>query len=306
MHFSMVAAEMPGRDALRSRDADQAGGMFRTPAASVNLEGASMSTIAPSLLETVWHAVSGVLLPPTCCLCGALGQSAGALHRRAAQDRPFSFQAARRLRASSLDLCEVCATLLPRNRKPHTRMRRERSVAIQLIVPFEYAYPVDAWVRALKFGGERLYARVLGVLLARERAALQVEVPSLRALPELIVPVPLHAKRYRDRGFNQAAEIAEAAGRVLRVPVNARALTRRIATREQSGLSVRKRRRNVRDAFVLAHAIPAAHIALVDDVVTTGSTARAAAHALVERGVRQVEIWAAAQAVLTRVSRNGV
>jgi ComF family protein len=277
--------------------------MFRTLAIGVNLKGGFMSTIAPSLLKTVWHAVSGVLLPPTCCLCGARGQSAGAHNRRAAQDRPFSFQAARRLRASDLDLCQICETLLPRNRASHSRMRREETVPIHLVVPFEYAYPVDAWIRALKFGGERVYARVLGVLLARERAALRTDAPQLRALPELIVPVPLHAARYRERGFNQAAEIACVAGNVLRVPVNTTALIRRIATREQSGLSLRKRRRNVRDAFACVRRICAEHVALVDDVVTTGSTTRAAARTLVESGVRQVEIWAPARAVLIRASR---
>ena len=138
---------MPGRDALRSRDADQAGGMFRTPGGAVNLKGEIMSTIASLPLQTLWRAVSTVLLPPTCCLCGSRGESL------------------------ELDLCGVCTTLLPIN--------REARGTTHLIVPFAYAYPVDAWVRALKFGGERVYARVLGVLLARARSALQAEVPEL-------------------------------------------------------------------------------------------------------------------------------
>jgi len=218
------------------------------------------------------RSISSVLLPPTCCLCGSRGES------------------------PQLDLCAICTTLLPINRESHATAR--------LVVPFEYAHPVDAWVRALKFGGERVYARVLGELLARARLALPAEVPGLAALPTLIVPVPLHATRYRERGFNQAEEIARVVGRALRIPVDARALVRRIATREQSGLSLRNRRRNVRRAFAAAHALSAVHVALVDDVVTTGNTARAAARALAERGVRQVEVWAAAQAVLNSASRT--
>src|SRR6185312_15244160 len=240
---------------------------------AVNLKGEIMSTIGSSPLETLWRAVSSVLLPPTCCLCGSRGES------------------------PELDLCRVCTTLLPINPESHG--------AARLIAPFEYAYPVDAWVRALKFGGERVYARVLGVLLARARAALQTEVPELASLPNLIVPVPLHTTRYRQRGFNQAEEIARVAGRALRIPVDARALVRCIATREQSGLSVTRRRRNVRGAFAAVRPLPPIRVALVDDVVTTGSTARAAMRALAAAGVRQVEVWAAAQAVLTPARRTG-
>ena len=246
--------------------------MFRTPGGAVNLKGEIMSTIAASPLGTLWRAVSTVLLPPTCCLCGSRGESL------------------------ELDLCSVCTTLLPIN--------REARRTPHLMAPFEYAYPVDAWVRALKFGGERVHARVLGVLLARARSALQAEVPELASLPTLIVPVPLHPTRYRQRGFNQAEEIARVAGRALRIPVDARTLVRRIATREQSGLSVSSRRRNVRGAFTAARSLPAIRVALIDDVVTTGSTARAATRALVAAGVRQVEVWAAAQAVLIPARRS--
>jgi len=258
--------------------------MFRSPGGAVNLKGKIVSTIAFSFLESsceaIWAAVSSVLLPPTCCLCGMRGES------------------------RQLDLCEVCATLLPLNREPHSRPQSECPAVVRVIAPFEYAYPVDAWVRALKFGGERVYARVLGVLVARARAALQAAVPELATLPTLIVPIPLHAARYRERGFNQAEEIARVAARTLRIPVDAQALVRRIATREQSGLSMRKRRKNVRRAFAAMRPLAASHVALVDDVVTTGSTALAAARALAERGVRQVEVWAAAEAVLTRASRT--
>lgn len=255
-------------------------GMFRTPASDVNLKGRIMSTITPSPWKTLWRAISSVLLPPTCCLCGARGES------------------------QELDLCEVCVTLLPLMRAPRARMRGEGTAGIWLFAPFEYAYPVDAWVRALKFSGDRVYARVLGVLLARARATLQAEAPELRELPELIVPVPLHSTRYRERGFNQAAEIARVAGSALQIPVDRDALIRRFATREQSGLSVRKRHKNVRRAFAVARPISAKHIALVDDVVTTGSTALAAAHALAAQGVRQVEVWAAAYAVLSKSRRT--
>jgi ComF family protein len=254
--------------------------MFRSPGGAVNLKGRIMSTIASAPLEALWRAVSRVLLPPTCCLCGARGES------------------------PELDLCSVCAALLPRNREPHARVHSECPAMVRVIAPFEYAYPVDAWVRALKFRGERVYARVLGILLAHTRAAMQADGPELATLPSLIVPVPLHPTRYRERGFNQAQEIARVAGRALRIPVDAHALIRRIDTREQSGLTVRRRRKNVRRAFAAPRPVAASHVAIVDDVVTTASTALAAARALAERGVRQVEVWATAQAVLMPVRQQ--
>ncbi len=107
--------------------------------------------------------------------------------------------------------------------------------------------------------------------------------------------MPLHSSRYRERGFNQAHEIARYAGASLGVRVDSRVLVRLRATKEQSGLSLEERKRNVRDVFGLAAPVPTGRIALLDDVVTTGSTAMAAVHALRDAGANDVELWAAAR-----------
>jgi ComF family protein len=184
------------------------------------------------------------------------------------------------------DLCAVCFDLLPHQadgpepRLPHIR---------HALVPFDYAYPVDHFVRALKFRGERIYGRVLGELLAR--AARN----SGRPFPDLLVPIPLHPARYRARGFNQAAEIARHAAARLRLHIDAGALVRVIPTREQSGLSFAERRRNIRGAFRVVRQIAARRVALVDDVLTTGGTATEAARALLAAGVDEIELWSAAR-----------
>jgi ComF family protein len=237
---------------------------------AVNAEGEFMSTIGKSL----WSAISSVLLPGTCCLCGAHAQG------------------------SELDLCGVCITLLPVHHGSGDVLRAGPASVVPVVAPLRYAYPVDAWVRALKFRGERAYGRVLGVLLARARAAMRADTPALSVLPDMIVPVPLHSVRYRERGFNQALDIARFAGSLLRVPVETRWLVRPVATREQSGLSLRERRRNVRRAFRVNESRTVKRVAIVDDVVTTGSTALAAARVLLECGANEIEIWAAARAVL--------
>ena len=182
--------------------------------------------------------------------------------------------------------------LLPVNRDAAVDVAGDPPAFVRVLVPFEYAYPVDHLIRALKFRGERVYARVLGTLLAQAHQAVRHE------LPDLIVPMPLHSMRYRERGFNQAQEIARFAARRLGVGVDTRSLLRRVATQEQSGLSVLERRKNVRGAFEAVRSLRGRRVALVDDVLTTGSTALAASTALMEAGAAEVELWAVARVVL--------
>jgi ComF family protein len=212
--------------------------------------------------------ITRLLLPPMCCLCGAPGIEPG------------------------LDLCEVCLALLPC--APRGSVRPPVNIS-RVVVPYVYGYPVDHFVRALKFRGERVYARVLGRLLAR--ACLQWHL----RLPEVLVPVPLHRDRYRARGFNQALEIARHAAARLDLHIEGCALTRVIPTREHSGLSPGQRRRNIRGAFRVVRSIAARRVALVDDVLTTGSTANEAAGALRAAGVAEIELWTPAAALVPEV-----
>jgi len=196
-------------------------------------------------------------------------------------------------------LCGDCAATLP------FRIRPEHEIvaagADRYCVPFDYAQPVSNWIRALKFADQRTYARLLGSLLAASVAARGLP------LPTAIVPIPLHPSRQRERGFNQAERIARAAARWLDLPVRADALLRRRATRAQSSLAAAERRANVRAAFICTGVgvgdsrrrglVLPRHVAIVDDVVTTGATAAAAAQVLRAAGVQNVELWAMARVV---------
>jgi ComF family protein len=222
----------------------------------------------------VGRALALAAMPPVCCLCGARGQ------------------------APDLDLCDVCTTFLPvledglmqELASPQApKLAVGAGTLVRNVFVFKYQYPVDHFVRGLKFRGELRYARILGELMARSHCAHGGE------LPACIVPMPLHLARFRERGFNQAHEIARYAGAVLGVRVEAGVLVRHLATREQSGLTFEERCRNVRRAFEVMGAMPRGRIALLDDVVTTGSTAMAAAEALLEAGADEVELWAAAR-----------
>ena len=157
--------------------------------------------------------------------------------------------------------------------------------------PWSFDFPVDSLVRALKFRGERCHARILGTLLARER--LRCAAP----LPDWVVPVPLHPLRLRQRGYNQAAELARFAARELSLPLDCTALRRTRATREQTGLGSDARALNVSGAFAVTRSLRGLRLALVDDVVTTGSTVGAAFAALKAAGAGGVELWVVAHAI---------
>jgi len=233
-----------------------------------------MSTIERlvSLGRRARRGLGSALLPPVCCLCGAPGQ------------------------APDLDLCDVCATLLPvLDGAAGSMPAVEGNTLVRTLFLFKYEYPVDHFIRALKFRGERIFARVLGELLAREHRARGWD------LPDCLVPMPLHVTRLRERGFNQALEIARFAAASLGTRIESGYLVRRTATQEQSGLALEARRRNVQHAFEVARPVPYGRIALLDDVVTTGSTAMAAIEALSSAGVREIELWA-----IARVEKSGV
>ncbi|MGH8254376.1 MAG: ComF family protein, partial [Steroidobacteraceae bacterium] len=140
------------------------------------------STIEPRRLLA---ACAAFLVPPRCVLCDAPGMNAPG-------------------RAGPLDLCADCLAGLPRTAAGDAFQSRAFS---HICCPWRFEFPVDELVRALKFHGERTYARVLGTLLARERMELAADAEAA-PLPGLIVPVPLHPLRLRERGYNQAAELA--------------------------------------------------------------------------------------------------
>ena len=117
-------------------------------------------------------------------------------------------------------------------------------------------------------------------------------------LPDVLLPVPLHRKRLLDRGYNQAFEIARILSHLLNIPVDTSALHRSRDTTSQSGLSASQREKNILKAFTCQASSTYSHVAVVDDIVTTGSTANEITKILHRAGIDRVEIWG-----LARVSK---
>ncbi|MGA7859893.1 MAG: ComF family protein [Terracidiphilus sp.] len=160
-------------------------------------------------------------------------------------------------------------------------------------------------IHALKYDALRPAARKLGGLLAEAIAQLVAEAP----LEMLVVPVPLHQAKHADRGFNQARLLAVGALQSLRgthpewkLTLAPSTLIRLRPTESQAGLTPRQRRLNVRGAFVVSgpDAVTGKHVLVVDDILTTGATARAVALALKRAGAES--IWVATLARARRIS----
>ncbi|MEA3301985.1 MAG: phosphoribosyltransferase family protein [Pseudomonadota bacterium] len=118
----------------------------------------------------------------------------------------------------------------------------------------------------------------------------QLAAPSVR-LPQLLLPVPLHARRLRERGFNQALELARILSAQLSIPVDSHTLSRTCNTRAQSSLPKKERQQNIRNAFALTAKIDTPHVAIIDDVMTTGLTVNEISRTLRASAACEIEIW---------------
>lgn len=202
------------------------------------------------------------------------------------------------------DICDRCLALLPRNapccERCGRRLHARQPVGVECAecqanppafdrarAPLRYEFPVDAVLKKLKFRGRLEYAPALAGLLLP---------PLEEAFPDcdVLVPVPLHRWRHVVRGFNQADELCRPLSRRAGMPMTMD-VARRRATRPQTGLSATERRENLRDAFLVRDGFRYRSPVIVDDVLTTGSTAGALAGALKAAGAEKVGILAVAR-----------
>jgi ComF family protein len=165
--------------------------------------------------------------------------------------------------------------------------RRQRPRFAYARAATRYADIAREAVHAFKFGGRRRLAEPLGDLMAGIGLAA---LPGSR--PDFLVPVPLHRRRERERGYNQALLLARRLAWAWGVPVAAGVLTRTGATAPQVDLDAPARRRNVRGAFAVTGwaKIAGLHLVLVDDVLTTGATVGECARCLVAAGASLVGV----------------
>jgi ComF family protein len=170
------------------------------------------------------------------------------------------------------------------------------------IVPLRYEGLVTRWIHALKNQLGMVEGRVLGGLLADAAAELRDGAGA----PELLVPVPLRWSRLALRGHNQALTLGRHVARALDLPINPHAARRTGRAPSQRGLGRDARRRNLAGVFTASPVVAGRRVAIVDDVMTTGSTAEALANELLGAGAQEVWVLAVARATLPQAGAHGI
>jgi ComF family protein len=242
----------------------------------MNMDVTSLSVgMLQRLINTVY--------PPRCVLCGSPGFNDMDICEHCYHDLPWIQSA-----------CLQCAIPLANHSGDQLKCGqclRKAPVFDRSVSLFSYAEEAITLVYRLKFNEKLAYSRLLGSMLADAIAKKNIE------LPGCILPVPLYKKRLRQRGFNQSLELARPIANRFNIPIDVHAVKRVRDTQSQTGLDKKQRRKNIRAAFKIVEPVSAPHVAVVDDVVTTTSTANELSRLLKRSGVRRVDVWSIARAV---------
>lgn len=236
----------------------------------------------------VWfrQRLLSTIYPPLCLLCGAEGQLVDG-------DVVDICDACHEALQLNECCCYRCGIPITTNGEMCGSCLNKPPLFETIYAPFLYKADIKRLLIALKFNRKLSHARLLGNLMAEKLAAHFV---ANRLMPDAIVPVPLHSKRRRERGYNQALELVRPLAKRYKIPINRQLVVRKTATAQQTKLSADERKRNLRGAFVLNEGcrVPR-HIVIFDDVVTTGATVNELAKTLKRAGAQRIDVWAIAR-----------
>ena len=196
--------------------------------------------------------------------------------------------------------CQICLKRVNRSqlicidchqKLPHRESYSFRKKEITCYAAFHYSDAIKQLITDLKFSQKLQHTRLLGQLL------LNSINQHYSTLPQLIIPVPLHKQRLRQRGFNQALEIAKVINKSLQMPIDIHSVIRHKATRPQAQCTASQREQNIKNAFRLKKLITVDHIILLDDVITSGNTLRECIHCINKSRTIKIDSWSIAKAM---------
>lgn len=245
-----------------------------------------MSTKLISKVNYWLNYIQYSLLPGTCIQCNK------------ASDRFYDLcRSCESLLPKIKDPCESCGLPLPKiNYDGHlcgTCILKPPPFK-HIVVAFDYSQPIDRLISAFKYQEKLAFGKVLSYQLMQAVLSFYEE----RALPKLIIPMPLHPKRLQQRGFNQSLEISRHLSRHLNIPQNYKLCYRNRNTPQQEGLNALARKKNLRKAFSIHQhykSLPCC-VAIIDDVVTTTTSTRELSNLLLANGVKDIHVWSLARA----------
>jgi ComF family protein len=189
----------------------------------------------------------------------------------------------------SKEACRLCRAKMVVSEKICGQCLTRTYAFDQVIVPFYYKQPITGLLFQLKF-----HERLASIPCFTYFLLKQIKQFRLH-LPELIMPVPLHKKRLKKRGYNQSMALARSLSLALNVPVDRYTCQRVKFTQPQQKLMIKDRAKNVRKAFCCKK-LTVSSVAIIDDVITTGATAHAMAKCLKRAGAKTVYVWCCARA----------
>lgn len=224
-----------------------------------------------------------IFFPHTCILCAEHANQARDICQACEQELPWSNHA-----------CSQCGITLPETAVNSLcgSCQQQPQAFNRTFALCNYAEPIDRIITAAKFNQQLIYTKLLGQLLAEQ---VRNHWYAQQTLPELIIPVPLHPQRLRERGYNQALEIAKTTSKLLSLPISTNNCIRSKPTLPQTSLHIHERADNMKHAFTLKKLVSAKHIAIIDDVVTTGQTVSEISQLFRHAGVSQIDIWCCAR-----------
>jgi ComF family protein len=215
------------------------------------------------------------ILPHHCALCGA-----STLNRLLCTGCDADLSHYR------VPACPICALPTPGDQVCGACLQHPPAFD-RTLAAFSYHFPINRLLHAFKYSGNLALIEIL----AKPLAQLAAEHPN----PDLLLPMPLHPGRLRERGFNQSLEIAKPVSRWLNIPLIADACRRTRDTPTQAGLKWKERRSNVRGAFACDLDLSGKKVAVLDDVMTTGATLNEISRILKGRGASEVSAWVVAR-----------
>lgn len=234
----------------------------------------SCQIVAPQLID-IGVKIKQFLLPQHCVLCAAPA-GGHALCRACEADLPWHADPS----------CPVCA--LPSGAGGVCGACLQRPPAFDAtLAALDYRFPLDAVLQRYKYAGFLTVAELMGTLLSGKAQD--------RPRPDALIPMPLHPARLRERGFNQATEIARVVARRLAIPLELHACGRTRPTRPQAGLTVQERARNLRGVFACRKSLEGKRVVLLDDVMTTGASLNELARTVKDAGAARVDCWVVAR-----------
>lgn len=240
-----------------------------------------MTHLKDSLIRAYQWADT-IIMAPRCLLCYQSLHFRELLCPRCYEGLPWQIQACLRCggplpAACDPEICGICLLTPPPFHK--------------VVSAFHYQPPINHWVISMKFHAELYFLRLFAEAMIQQVKTIY----EAESWPAALIPIPLHRWRLFKRGYNQALELSKLLSRELFIPTIYQGIERIQSTRPQTLLPKESRARNVKDAFLVQAKLPN-HVAIVDDVLTTGHTVAALTKALFKQGVEKVDVWCVARA----------